>query len=332
MRRVALPLAVALLVVVAGHSRIYAQAASDLLVELSRVVGFVKGQRYSLNRVKTEFPELALRAEKAEAEFNLTFGAGERKILDALREMYGSEFSAYVKKADEEIASKLSSQPINREVALDFLAQVESRGQGKIPSPFLETLLAYQFMGSAAEEFSRGYTRIFRTKGHAKAKGVDFQIRHPISWKAAEGDRPNVIHKFVSENGRGLEIIMLMVKDLPLSPGRRVTERELSSFFVESELRQMVPAGGRFISGKQITLDGHKGGMMVFDQSAQRLDVTFKTRNLLFMTLRGGKMITLHCMVTTPPGHEVTLRDRYARSEPLFRLVGNSFILQEQYK
>jgi hypothetical protein len=333
MRRAFVPLAAALVVLSAGLTPVHGQEPMpDLHVELSRVVGFIKGQRHSLNRIKEEFPDLALQAQKAESEFNLTFGTGERRILDALREAYGNDFPRYEKKVDEDLDSKLSSQPITRELALNFLRQVETRARSQVPSPFLETLLAYQFMGSSAAEFSRGYTRVFRTKDHPKAKGVDFQIRHPVSWRAAEGDRPNVIQKFVSENGRGLEMVMLMVKDLPLPPGRRITERELDGFFVERELRQMLPAGARFITGKPITLDGHRGGVLVFDQTVQRLDVALTIRSLHFMSIRGGKMITVQCMVSTPPGQDATLQERFSRVEPLFRLVGDSFILQEQYR
>jgi len=331
MRKALVPFSLILLVLAATHSHVVAQAARpELHVELSRVVGFIKGQRYSLNRIKTELPELALQAGKAESEFNLAFGAGEKKILDAMREMLGASFPGYEKKLHEVLASKLASQPITRQLALDFIAQVESRARGELPSPVRETLLSYQFMGMPAEEFSRGYTGVFRTTGHPKAKGLDFQISYPASWKAAEGDRPNVVQKFMSRNGRGLEIIVLIVKDLPLPPGYKMTERELISMFVESELKRI--AGSGFISGKPITLDGHRGGMFVSDEAVQRLDVTLKIRTLQFVTVRRGKLIMVQCMVSTPPGEEATLQERFNRLEPLFRLVGNSFILQEQYR
>lgn len=74
-------------------------------------------------------------------------------------------------------------------------------------------------------------SRVFRTQGHPKAKGVDFQVRYPASWRPAEGERPNIIQKFVSENGRGLESIMLVVKDIPLPEDYKPTKRELDEFF-----------------------------------------------------------------------------------------------------
>jgi hypothetical protein len=127
-------------------------------------------------------------------------------------------------------------------------------------------------------------------------------------------------------------MIVLMVKDLGLPPGYKATERELRGIFVESELRKMVSDEGTFVSGKPITLDGQPGGMVVFDVSAQRLDVTLKMRILQFVTVRRGKMIIVQCLVSPPQGQEAALPARFNRLEPLFRLIGNSFILQEQYK
>lgn len=55
-----------------------------------------------------------------------------------------------------------------------------------------------------------------------QAKGVNFTISYPNSWRAAEGERPNILQKFVSEGGHGLEM-MILTKDLPSPPGTVLT-------------------------------------------------------------------------------------------------------------
>ena len=72
--------------------------------------------------------------------------------------------------------------------------------------------------------------------------------------------------------------------------------------------------------------------MVIFDHAMQRLDITLKFRNLYFVTVRRNKMIFIQGMVSAPSGKESQIQQRFNRFEPLFKLVGNSFILQEQYK
>lgn len=299
--------------------------------DLGRALGFLLGQRITLNRVKAEFPDMASRARQAEAEFNLSFGTAETGIRNALQRMLGDEYPKFVAQAESRLQTALASRPVTRETAGSFLAEVESRAKGSLPSPLLETLLTYEFMGRPAEEFARGYKRVFRTAGHPKARGVDFQISYPASWRPGEGERPNVIQKFVSENGRGLEMVMLMVKDLP-TPGYKVARADLEALFSEKELRGMVPAGGRLIAAKPIVLDGQKGGMVVFEQTLQRLAVSMTVRGVHFVTVRSGKMVSVQCMVYMRPGGDVDAPGRFGRFEPVFRLIGNSLVLNDRYK
>ncbi|RJP31871.1 MAG: hypothetical protein C4547_15005, partial [Phycisphaerales bacterium] len=58
-------------------------------------------------------------------------------------------------------------------------------------------------------EFIDGRRLTFSTKDHPKARGANFTIAYPSSWKAAEGERPHIVQKFVSEGGRGFEIVMI---------------------------------------------------------------------------------------------------------------------------
>lgn len=324
--------AIALLIFATAQLTLGQATQAPLHSDLSRAYGFINGQRFSLNRIKKEYPDLGKYAQKAELEFQIAFGDAERNINAALQEILADRYSEYVAKMKDQLENTLSAQLLNRELAANFIAEVELRAKGSIPSPVLETLLTYQFKERPVEEVARGYSKVFRTKGHPKAKGVDFQIRYPSSWRPAEGERPNIIQKFVSENGRGLEMILLMVKDVPLPSGYKVTKKELDEFFSDKELRGMVPTGARVISAKPIILDGQKGGMVIFDQTVQRLDITLKIRNLYFVTVRGNKIIFVQCMVSTPPGKETEMQQRFNRIEPLSKWVGNSFVMQEQYR
>ena len=300
--------------------------------DLARAYGFINGQRFQLSRIKNEYPDLGVLAQKAELEFQAAFGQAERQIEKVLQEMAADGYADFVAQMKERIRITLSSQPMSREIAVSFITEVEQRAKGQISSPVLETLLTYQFKERPAEELVRGYSRVFRTKDHPKAKGVDFQIRYPTSWRSAEGERPNVIQKFVSENGRGSEMILLMVKDIPIPAGYKVTRKELDEFFNYKDLTEMVPTNATVLSVKPIVLEGQKGGMLIYDQTLQRLDITLKSRSLSFVTILSNKMVFLQCVVSTPLVNETEMLQRFSRLEPLFKWVGNSFVVPGRYE
>jgi len=97
-------------------------------------------------------------------------------------------------------------------------------------------------------------------------------------------------------------------------------------------LGEMVPDGGRLISAKPIVLDGERGGMLLFEQTLQRLDLSMTVRGLNFITVRSGKMIFIQCMVYMRLGEASKMQERFGRFEPVFRLIGHSFVLHDRYK
>ncbi len=321
------------LVLAANTQTVVAQTIeAPLYKDLSRTLGFIMGQRFTLNIIKAEYPNLSLLAQVAESEFESSFSNAEKNIVYALQEILEEEYPEFLETLEKQGSALISSQQFNQEVAANFIAEVELRARGEIPSPILETLLTYQFIDWPMEEFTLGYNRVFRTKNHPKAKDVDFQIRYPISWRPKEGERPNIIQMFTSENGRGLESFGLMVLDIPIPLDYTLTEQDLDDLFVESELKGIVPEGGKFISAKPIVLDKHKGAMIIYDYTGQRVDITITTRNLWFITIYERKMIQIFCSVSALPGEESELQERFNRFEPLFKMIANSFIIQEQYK
>ena len=317
------------LVLAANTQTVVAQTIeAPLYKDLSRTLGFIMGQRFTLNIIKAEYPNLALQAQVAESEFESSFSNAEKNIIYALQEILKEEYPEFLETLEKQINDLIPSLQLNQEDAARFITEVESRARGEMPFPILETLLTYQFIDWPMEKFTLGYNRVFRTKNHPKAKGVDFQIRYPISWLPEEGERPNIIQKFTSENGRGLEGFSLMVMDIPIP----LTEQELDDFFVESELKGIIPEGGKFISAKPIVLDKHKGAMIVYEYTAQQLDITITTRNLWFIIIYERKIIQIFCSISALAGEESELQERFNRFEPLFKMIANSFIIQEQYK
>jgi len=296
---------------------------------LSRTYGYLKGQHFTLDRIKNEYPELKLEVTRCEIEFNISFKNAGDRIENKLKDLLGNEFNDYENKMMSELTKMLTSQEITKELALGFIEEVKLRAKGNIESPVLETLLTFEFINYPSKEFSEGFVFSYSTKGHSKTKGITIDAKLPLSWKQKEGDRPNVIQKFVSENGKGQEIILFMVKDLALPDDYIITKEELNEFFTANELKQMIPDGSEFISAKKITLDRHIGGQMIFKTTQQRLDFSITMKSIHFITIYDGKMVFLQCMVSPEEGEN--LDERFNLFLPLFKQVANSLILIDQY-
>ena len=101
--------------------------------------------------------------------------------------------------------------------------------------------------------------------------------------------------------------------------------------FTEEEAKKSVPEGGQFISFTKMTIENNDGGMLEIEQAVSRLDITMKFRIVQFMFVRKNKMYFLQGAV----GSEKTNIDLVLEMKkylPLYRLVANSIVVNDQYK
>ena len=171
-----------------------AQPSAPLQEPLFRAHGFCFGQQVSLERIKKDFVALKANAVIAEKEFSVTLGTACKNVETTLIEMQGDKWHEYKLIVDKQM-QQLRIMPMTQQQAVSFVQKVLARAKGEMESPIIATLLSYHpsFQSNPGEEFSRGFTVTYRTGGHPKAKGVDFQLQYPKSWLAMEGKRPNVI-------------------------------------------------------------------------------------------------------------------------------------------
>lgn len=305
-----------------------------VITEMNRAYGFCVGQSFSLDRMQRDFPELQNAVKIAQYEWSVVFGKSCETIEDKLSRLLAGNWIPLRDKIQTAGKENLAKTQITRESAISFIELVKKRAKGEIQSPVLEILLIFNpdFIANPATEMSQGFKRTFRTENHLKAKGVDFQIEYPMSWTAKEGVRPNIIQKITSDDGSGTSSIMLMVKDIPLFKGRKLTNKEKALMFAPDVIKSFVPDGATFISAKPIVLDAQKGAMLVYDEVLERVDLKMRVRNVQFITTYGDKMIIINCLMGGVGETSAKLNERYKRLEPLFRLVANSFVIQSQYK
>lgn len=339
-----------IMLTISSIQNVFAQVSKkSLYLDLSKTFGFIMGQRFSLNRIKEEYPTLSIRAQKAELEFKVAFGVAEKNIEKTLRDLLKDKYTEYVAAMEKQIESTLMPQQTSQETAAQFLDGVESRAKGEIPSPMLEILLNYQYQQSPVDELYRGFKTKYRTKGHPKAKGLDLQVECAKSWSSREGNRPNVIQFFRSNNGRGPVFALIMIRDLIKEAEGELTNQEVatiktlegskelaSELFSDSSLREMVNGMGMTnvhnITTKSIVLDGWPGTMLEFIGDQQRIDITMTMYNRLYIAIYKNYMIFLQCQViNSPDDTENTLNTMVAKFAPLFHFMANSLVIQSQY-
>lgn len=182
-----------------------------------------------------------------------------------------------------------------------------------------------------AREFLDGSRTTFSTKGHAKAKGVNFTIAYPNSWAAAEGERPNLVQKFVSKGGRGLEMVMIITKELPLPPGTVLAHEDLKELFVPSELRGMLPDGAVFVDARSTEIEAAPAGILEYTMRAERAGMTLLIHAWTLNFLSSNTIVQIQFQVGGPAGSERDVAQRMAQFKPLFTLMANSVVFPDKW-
>ncbi|MDQ3800319.1 MAG: hypothetical protein M3384_12785 [Acidobacteriota bacterium] len=294
------------------------------------------GQAVDLQRIFRTFPELQAQVTRAEAEFKVTIGKSCENIESILRKILGTRLD----EIHEQGINKLNEIHKNNKLSVAdsvlFINKVRERAKGEIESPYRETLLSFhpEFEANPALEFSRGYTKKYRTAEHPKAKGLDVEISIPASWKAREGNRPNIVQFFRGQNGYGDATLGLQIREFTPPAGMKITQKHIDALFSPAGLKELVGAAADVvvIESKPIVWEGQKGAMLVYDTVAERLDVRLKVRTLSYITLYENRMVFLQFAIgNTEDKMNETIKE-FNKNRPLFQLVANSFILMDKYK
>lgn len=301
-------------------------------LRVTEAYGYIKGQAYLIEQIKSDFPQLEFKIKYAETTFASSFGRSEKNMKVFILEKIGeNKFPEFENTLMKEFESLWNKQKFTEDSAEDFLKEIERRSKGEIPEIILETLLSFEYLDSPQKEFASGYVYPFRTKNHPKSSNSDWQIKVPKSWKAEEADRPHIVQKFIDDYGDGINSIMLYVKELPLEKGYKISNKDLADFFVESNMRDMVPNGQKFLSFEKIQIEGKTAGMIEFEGLSERINIKVHIRSIQYVFLFENKMFMVHCSVSSKNLSE-DMNLKMKKYLPLFKSVANTIVLFDRYK
>ena len=301
---------------------------------LAKSWGYYQGQLYRLDRVERHHPDLQTSIFIARKEFTGAFPDFEENVRRTFLSWGAKEedISLMRKSMMDSITPMIEREPIGRESAQAFIETVKQRSKGKdIPEDILQYLLAAAFMDRPEQEISRGWREEFTTLNHPKAKGVTVQLRPPKSFKRQEGDRPNIVSKWTSEAGNGMEMLMLMVLNSDEKPLSRKQIEEDIRLGDRSEIKQSLKGAGTVVALRPFTQELAAGYIAEVQSDLERAGLEISLRQRQFVLFTPGRAIMFACQVGAPRREASQLESRMKRLSELCRQVANSLVLPQQY-
>lgn len=216
---------------------------NDLTEDIGSVYGFYFGQIYLLDEISKKYPKMSRLAQISENEFAESFNTSIEGMDDLMRNHYKNKWNDIKKQLYNQVKNYIDIDQVSEMKARRFIELVRERARGNIESPIIETLLIFnsEYEKNPEREFIDGYKQKYSTSGAGEANGVDFSIDYPRSWVAKDGDIQNAAQKFVSENGRGLESLVVMIKEMPLQSGERTTEKDVLYVLSSKNIQNFIP-------------------------------------------------------------------------------------------
>lgn len=182
--------------------------------------------------------------------------------------------------------------------------------------------------GPEVQSYVNNTARIYSTKGHPKAEGLEITLKYPATWRAEEADRPHIVQKFGIQRGTGRDTCTLIVG----RPKTRLSEKDIEALLSEDAFDQYVPEGGELLGGTSTSWDSLPALIvdvkLVQNQLGQKVVMYLRTYNTIYRNL----WVQVHCGAADIEDSRA-LRDRFRRlSTSTFQLLANSVVFQSNWK
>lgn len=186
------------------------------LDELTSAYAFMLGQQYSEDRFRNISPD---RTDEIMSSFHNTFPNLLDSLTSALSAIYSEEkIKGY---RNEMITKHFETNPsmnfsIQEEnfVALEREIKMRLSGEVQVLQKHLPTFLSVVYNTNSEEEINAGFQKVFSSKGHEKAQGLDLEITVPLSWWGGDATGAHIVQKWKPMNGALNEIYMFIVEEL----------------------------------------------------------------------------------------------------------------------
>lgn len=301
---------------------------------MSRTYGYYIGQTYTLDNIKKKYPNLQNEIFLIKNDFDLKYLKSIKDIEQFFtKNMSKKQWSDLQKMVKDGIKKQLNTN-ISYEESLEAIQVVKARIKGDIESPVIETLLMFNpnYQKNPIEELNDKFIQTYNSKDNPKAKGVDFSVKVPKSWKSQEANRPNIVRKFTSNNGyiiedTFIENIMILVYDLPIEV-KKLTSQDVT------DVCNDIPENSVLRECKATTLENLPVVVQRLKLNMKRLENSMNMEVVQYNVFYKNKMIIIQGQVGTMNEKisEKTLLERFEKFKPVFNYVANSLMINNLYK
>lgn len=297
------------------------------ILDISRAYGYYMGQSYTLESIEKKYPKLSNQVRMAKGEFNISFLSSIENIdLQMSKHKVWRPFKSSMQQS---IHDNLDVSSSSYSECVNFIETVKKRAKGEIESPVLETLLSFnkEYQKAPQKEFRDGFKKRYKSDDLIKSKGLTFFLEFPASWVSKKANRPNIVRKFISKNGYGKEMAMVLVYNFP---GLNISKQEIKSFINDEYMKGSIPPDSILKDYGYAEIETLPGYWQIYTNKMQRGRKSFHIETLNYTLFYENKMI--HLMFQIKGAKNKNLEKSFKKFEPLFDLIANSFVLKDLYR
>ena len=301
-------------------------------IELQKTYTFCKGQEFSLKKIEKKYPDLRDKVFMARSKFNSKYGTSLKTITDILMKN-----KKYFIKYDTKLNNIFKQMELNpKNELLDFIKKVEDRATGKIESPIIETLLMYNPMYNKypEKEWKDNFKKTFKSDGTGKAKGIPFEISVPQSWKSKAAWRPNIVRKFINQNGHGTVAVMVKIINLKIPKDLKFTKNEIIEYVITNKIMKTTYEDAILKDYGRFEIENQPGYWQRINMNIQRGKAKANMEILEYHIVYKNKKISISFNAGIIYNKNITKEQQlveFNKYKPIFTQILNSFILTDQY-
>ncbi len=170
----------------------------------------------------------------------------------------------------------------------------------------------------------------FSTEDHKKSKGVYYSLVFPKSWKASESDDDRVVQKFISENGQGTDLFLLIIKDLPA--GITVTKADIKSLYSKDGLSSFVPDDAKIITTTPYKIGSVSAGIIEYIRRREKKGYVINTQVISLIIIQEKNVLQFQLESAALAADAEQLKKKFDSLRPTFHQIIDSITFNKDRK
>ena len=165
----------------------------------------------------------------------------------------------------------------------------------------------------------------YKSEGHPKAKGLEFEIKTPLGFEQLEADRPNIVQKWIKnpKDNNTMVTFMVLINNMPQEMQNQTSEWKQYLKF-ENGVEEMINEVGKNVSnGKYYVLDNYPGMYYENMQEIERMEFTLTSYSKTVQVFLEKHHLTIQISSMK--------KDLLEENTKLFHSLANSVIFPHQY-